>query len=264
MSNSLKFTPEGGQVQVRIKCLGEGPPSDGGSRNSMGSKQSSQRASQRTSRNRHRNDAGANGSPMSRKPSNSGSNPLGTALLINPMDPTATPRVIGERAPTPPPPGARVYTFQFEVEDTGPGIPESQRRTVFEPFMQGDLGLSKKYGGTGLGLSICSQLATTMGGSIALDSTEGVGSIFTVLIPLKHTKSRGMLINILTVRKMFRDLYILCLLRCMILIDDQHRPQAAPRCIASATAPKLIAFQPQRLLGLPTQKVISKRILNHA
>jgi osomolarity two-component system sensor histidine kinase SLN1 len=112
--------------------------------------------------------------------------------MINPMDPKATPRVhIGERAPTPPPASARVFTFQFEVEDTGPGIPEDQLERIFEPFVQGDLGLSKKYGGTGLGLSICSQLATTMGGSISLDSTEGVGSTFTMRIPLKHTKSRA-------------------------------------------------------------------------
>ncbi len=65
------------------------------------------------------------------------------------------------------------------------------RDRVFEPFVQGDLGLSKKYGGTGLGLSICSQLANLMGGSIVLESEEGVGSTFTMKIPLKHTKSRA-------------------------------------------------------------------------
>jgi osomolarity two-component system sensor histidine kinase SLN1 len=187
VGNSLKYTPEGGKVQVRIKCLGEETPSDG-SRNSMGSKQSSQR----TSRNRTRNDSGSNTSQVSRKPSNMGSNVGGTALVINSMDPKAATKVhIGERAPTPPPPNARVYTFLFEVEDTGPGIPEDQLEKIFEPFVQGDLGLSKKYGGTGLGLSICSQLATTMRGSISLESTEGVGSIFTMRIPLKHTKSRA-------------------------------------------------------------------------
>jgi osomolarity two-component system, sensor histidine kinase SLN1 len=57
--------------------------------------------------------------------------------------------------------------------------------------VQGDLGLSKKYGGTGLGLSICSQLASLMGGAISLTSSEGEGSTFTMVIPLKHTKSRA-------------------------------------------------------------------------
>ena len=86
---------------------------------------------------------------------------------------------------------ARTLIFQFEVEDTGPGIPEAFQDRVFEPFVQGDLGLSKKYGGTGLGLSICSQLASLMGGHISLVSSENVGTTFTMQIPLKHTRDRA-------------------------------------------------------------------------
>jgi osomolarity two-component system sensor histidine kinase SLN1 len=191
VSNSLKFTPEGGKVEVRIKCLGEAEPSPDGSRNSMGSKPSKQN-SLRTSRNRHRNGSGSNTSQVSRKPSTNGAKQQGTALLINPMDPKATPRVqVRERSPTPPPANARTLIFQFEVEDTGPGIPENLQDRVFEPFVQGDLGLSKKYGGTGLGLSICSQLAHLMGGDISLVSAENVGSTFTMQIPLKHTRDRA-------------------------------------------------------------------------
>lgn len=58
-------------------------------------------------------------------------------------------------------------------------------------FVQGDLGLSKKYGGTGLGLSICSQLAGLMRGTISLQSEVGQGSVFTMAIPLKHLTSRA-------------------------------------------------------------------------
>ncbi|KAG4423816.1 hypothetical protein IFR04_003112 [Cadophora malorum] len=188
VSNSLKFTPEGGKVEVRIKCLGEAEALSEGSRNSMGSKQSSQR----NSRNRHRNDSGSNTSQVSRKPSNSSQPAMGTALQINPMDPKVTPRIqYRERSRSPPPLNARTLMFQFEVEDTGPGIPEQLKDRVFEPFVQGDLGLSKKYGGTGLGLSICSQLAGLMGGSINLTDVEPHGSTFTMRIPLKHTKSRA-------------------------------------------------------------------------
>ncbi|EOO02659.1 putative osmolarity two-component system protein sln1 protein [Phaeoacremonium minimum UCRPA7] len=110
---------------------------------------------------------------------------------INPADPKATPHVhIRERSPTPPPPNAKTFMFEFVVEDTGPGIPEHMQQRVFEPFVQGDLGLSKKFGGTGLGLSICSQLATLMGGSISLKSKVGVGTTFTMQIPLKYVKDR--------------------------------------------------------------------------
>ena len=174
--------------QVRIKCLGDAETLSDESRNSMGSKQSKQ-SSQR-SRNRHRNGSGSN-SQVSRKPSSHGSK-QGTALMINPMDPKATPRVqVRERSPSPAPANARSLIFQFEVEDTGPGIPEHLQDRVFEPFVQGDLGLSKKYGGTGLGLSICSQLAGLMGGEIALVSAENAGTTFTMRIPLKHTRDRA-------------------------------------------------------------------------
>ncbi|UKZ55935.1 hypothetical protein TrVGV298_009759 [Trichoderma virens] len=107
------------------------------------------------------------------------------------MDPKATPHVrVRERSPTPPPPNAKPYVFEFEVEDTGPGIPEHMQDKIFEPFVQGDLGLNRKFGGTGLGLSICSQLAKLMGGSVTLKSTVGVGSTFTMHIPLKYVKDR--------------------------------------------------------------------------
>ncbi|CZR53112.1 related to protein histidine kinase [Phialocephala subalpina] len=185
VGNALKFTPVSGKVEVRIKCIGEVETTSDGSRNSMNSKQSSQR-----SRNRYRNDSESGTS--SKKPSSPTQHPIGTALLINPMDPKAIPRVqVRERSRSPPPTNAKTLWFQFEVEDTGPGIPEAMQERVFEPFVQGDLGLSKKYGGTGLGLSICSQLANLMGGTITLVSKEGSGSTFTMRIPLRHTKSRA-------------------------------------------------------------------------
>ena len=92
-----------------------------------------------------------------------------------------------------PPPqlNTKDLAFEFEVEDTGPGIPEDQQAMIFEPFVQGDLGLSKKYGGTGLGLSICVQLASLMGGDVSLDSKVGTGSRFTMKIPLRFLSERA-------------------------------------------------------------------------
>ncbi|PGH05517.1 hypothetical protein AJ80_08338 [Polytolypa hystricis UAMH7299] len=82
----------------------------------------------------------------------------------------------------------KVLLFEFGVVDTGPGIPKDQQLKIFEPFVQGELGLNKKYGGTGLGLSICSQIASLMGGTISLTSKPGFGSVFKLRIPLTCIK----------------------------------------------------------------------------
>ncbi|KAI1370772.1 putative histidine kinase SlnCl1 [Hypoxylon crocopeplum] len=190
VSNSLKFTPAGGKVSVRIRCLHEIETPFNESRTSSLSKT----GSNRPGRSRHRMGSGSNKSKSSNDLSTSQSQYKvgGTALSINPLDPKAVPHVrIRERSPTPPPPSAKSFMFEFEVEDSGPGIPEHMQQRVFEPFVQGDLGLSKKFGGTGLGLSICQQLANLMGGSISLKSAEGVGTTFTMHIPLKYTKDRA-------------------------------------------------------------------------
>ncbi|EHK16290.1 uncharacterized protein TRIVIDRAFT_196099 [Trichoderma virens Gv29-8] len=188
VNNSLKFTPPGGKVDLRIRCIAEAERmNNDDSRTSSLSKS----GSTRIGRSRHRGSSGSTRSTNSRTTNASTTIRNGTALAINPMDPKATPHVrVRERSPTPPPPNAKPYVFEFEVEDTGPGIPEHMQDKIFEPFVQGDLGLNRKFGGTGLGLSICSQLAKLMGGSVTLKSTVGVGSTFTMHIPLKYVKDR--------------------------------------------------------------------------
>ncbi|HCU12327.1 MAG TPA: hypothetical protein DGB72_09405 [Gemmatimonadetes bacterium] len=75
-------------------------------------------------------------------------------------------------------------SVSIHVEDNGPGIPHDKHEAVFEPFVQLDRGLTRTTEGTGLGLAISRGLARGMGGDIVLRSDPGVGSVFTVNVPL--------------------------------------------------------------------------------
>ena len=70
------------------------------------------------------------------------------------------------------------FMLGFQVEDSGIGIPESRMDRLFKAFSQADSSTTKEFGGTGLGLSISKALIEAMGGSISLESREGVGTVF--------------------------------------------------------------------------------------
>lgn len=75
--------------------------------------------------------------------------------------------------------------IRFDVRDTGIGIPEDKIDTIFNRFAQASSDTTRKYGGSGLGLNIVKNLVELQGGTISVKSTEGLGSVFSFIIPYK-------------------------------------------------------------------------------
>jgi signal transduction histidine kinase len=84
--------------------------------------------------------------------------------------------------------GVRVFSngsfVVLRVSDTGIGIARDKLDRIFDRFYQVDGSESRRYGGVGLGLALVKQVAEAYGGSVDVESEEGVGSSFTVSLPV--------------------------------------------------------------------------------
>jgi len=82
-----------------------------------------------------------------------------------------------------------VYMLAFIVKDSGIGMSKEQMNQLFKPFVQADSSINRRFGGTGLGLSIVKSFTELMSGSISVDSEEGKGSTFTLILPLQFDEA---------------------------------------------------------------------------
>ena len=80
-------------------------------------------------------------------------------------------------------------TVSFAVTDTGIGMTDEQISALFQPFVQADASMTRKYGGTGLGLAITRKLARMMGGDVTVTSTANVGSTFTLTVAAEQASA---------------------------------------------------------------------------
>jgi signal transduction histidine kinase/CheY-like chemotaxis protein len=75
--------------------------------------------------------------------------------------------------------------LHLKIQDQGVGMSQAQLNNLFQPFNQADTSTTRIFGGTGLGLAICKQLCDRMGGHIAVQSQQGLGSTFSVDLPFE-------------------------------------------------------------------------------
>ena len=104
-------------------------------------------------------------------------------------------------------------SIQFEVSDSGIGIPEDRQQSIFDSFTQADSSTTRKYGGTGLGTTISKQIILQMGGQIGVRSTVGVGSTFWLQIEFKK-QNKAVDIN---------DEFAFCNIKA-IVVGEQCKP----------------------------------------
>jgi PAS domain S-box-containing protein len=79
-------------------------------------------------------------------------------------------------------------TLDFQIRDTGIGIPHEKLETIFESFSQAAEDTTRKFGGTGLGLTITKHLVQLMGGNIKVESEPGKGSVFHITLTVNEGK----------------------------------------------------------------------------
>jgi signal transduction histidine kinase len=79
----------------------------------------------------------------------------------------------------------------FSVSDTGIGMTPEQMEKLFQPFLQAEASMTRKYGGTGLGLEITRRFCKILGGDITAKSKLGEGSTFTIQLPAEVDKHKA-------------------------------------------------------------------------
>ncbi|MDD3336205.1 MAG: response regulator [Eubacteriales bacterium] len=102
--------------------------------------------------------------------------------------------------------------LQFQVSDTGIGMSKDYLSHVFQPFEQESAGIARTYGGSGLGLSICFNLVKMMDGTINVESEQGMGSMFTVMLAFDRTSQKS---NVQLNTSSFSNL-------CCLVVDDEE------------------------------------------
>jgi signal transduction histidine kinase/DNA-binding response OmpR family regulator len=130
--------------------------------------------------------------------------------------------------------------FRFTVADTGIGIPEDKRESIFDPFSQADTSTTRKYGGTGLGLTISTRLVRMMGGKIWVESEMGSGSQFHFTVRLGVADAKEIRLGTIAPPEILRGVKVLVVddnrTNCRILEGMLTRWQMKPTSVNGGAA----------------------------
>ncbi|MGH8077228.1 MAG: hybrid sensor histidine kinase/response regulator, partial [Lysobacter sp.] len=159
-------------------------------------------------------------------------------------------------------PCASINGIRFEISDTGPGINREQQARLFRRFEQAEGGrTAARYGGSGLGLAICQELTAAMHGTIEVDSMRGVGTRFSVRLPLPAAAIRSPLSSEVEAAPTGRQSLSLLLVEDDAIVAevvggllrvDGHRVVHVSHALAALTEITTIAFDAALLdLDLP-------------
>nr|WP_255635914.1 ATP-binding protein [Azospirillum sp. 412522] len=146
--------------------------------------------------------------------------------------------------------GMSLEMLRLAVRDTGIGIPVDRRAAIFEKLEQADPTIARRFGGSGLGLAIVRHLLDAMQGSIRVDSAEGLGSVFTVTIPLQRViepalpARPGRLLPISRVRS----------LALLLVEDDAINREVALGLLSDAGHRMTVAETGEKALELATRR----------
>ncbi len=129
---------------------------------------------------------------------------------------------------------------RFTVADTGIGIPENKRESIFDPFSQADTSTTRKYGGTGLGLTISTRLVRMMGGKIWVESEVGHGSQFHFTVRLGAADAKEIKVGTIASPEILQGVRVLVVddnrTNCRILEGMLQRWQMKPVSVNGGTA----------------------------
>ena len=120
--------------------------------------------------------------------------------------------------------------IQFKIEDTGIGIPYDKQDSLFNEFNQVDASITRKFGGTGLGLTITKKILDLMGGRIRVQSEEGQGACFTLVIPVQvdHREATVTASNVVHLpTKEIHDLAHLSHIKILLVEDNKVNQKVA-------------------------------------